>query len=296
MAPPLGMIVGMFTPVPLILVYLQRGKVSGLITITGVGLALLFLVGPQLAIAFMVAYGIMAAAMAESTRLSFSFEKIIFVSTLVPAGLTLLLLFLGLAGEEGSFMKALEGTLKEAAASYIQIIEASGESPENLKIIRESVEETIPIAARVFPSFILVSTLMGAVVNFLTVRYLWLRFYTKQYFEKMDATLWMLPDVAVWGLIASIGSMFFGPEISQVAGMNLVIILLFLYFLQGLSVVAHIFKRKAFPKWVWIIAFILIPLNPMFFGLVMGMGLFDIWVDFRKIRVTPPPGSMDTME
>lgn len=295
-APPLGMIVGMFTPVPLILVYLQRGKVSGLITITGVGLALLVLVGPQLAIAFMVAYGIMAAAMAESTRLSFSFEKIILVSTLVPAVLTLLMLFLGLAGGEGSSMKALEETLKEAAASYIQIIEESGESPENLKIIRESVKETIPIAARVFPSFILVSTLMGAVVNFLAVRYLWLRFYTGKYFEGMDASLWMLPDVVVWGLIASIGSMFFGPEISQVAGMNLVIILLFLYFLQGLSVVTHIFKRKKFPKWVWIIAFILIPLNPMFFGLVMGMGLFDIWVDFRKIRVTPPPGSMNTME
>jgi len=286
----------MFTPVPLILVYLQRGKVSGLITITGVGLALLVLVGPQLAIAFMVAYGIMAAAMAESTRLSFSFEKIILVSTLVPAVLTLLMLFLGLAGGEGSSMKALEETLKEAAASYIQIIEESGESPENLKIIRESVKETIPIAARVFPSFILVSTLMGAVVNFLAVRYLWLKFYTGKYFEGMDASLWMLPDVVVWGLIASIGSMFFGPEISQVAGMNLVIILLFLYFLQGLSVVTHIFKRKKFPKWVWIIAFILIPLNPMFFGLVMGMGLFDIWVDFRKIRVTPPPGSMNTME
>ena len=286
----------MFTPVPLILVYLQRGKVSGLITITGVGLALLVLVGPQLAIAFMVAYGIMAAAMAESTRLSFSFEKIILVSTLVPAVLTLLMLFLGLAGGEGSSMKALEETLKEAAASYIQIIEESGESPENLKIIRESVKETIPIAARVFPSFILVSTLMGAVVNFLAVRYLWLRFYTGKYFEGMDASLWMLPDVVVWGLIASIGSMFFGPEISQVAGMNLVIILLFLYFLQGLSVVTHIFKRKKFPKWVWISAFILIPLNPMFFGLAMGMGLFDIWVDFRKIRVTPPPGSMNTME
>jgi uncharacterized protein YybS (DUF2232 family) len=294
-APPLGMIVGMFTPVPLILVYLQRGKVSGLITITGVGLALLFLVGPQLAIAFMVAYGIMAAAMAESTRLSFSFEKIILVSTLVPAVLTLLMLFLGLAGGEGSSMKALEDTLKEAAASYIQIIKESGESPENLKIIREFFEAGIPMTVRAIPSIILVNALIGAVVNFLTVRYLWLRFYTKQYFEGMDATLWMLPDVVVWGLIASIGSMFFGPEISQVAGMNLVIILLFLYFLQGLSVVAHIFKRKAFPKWVWIIAFILIPLNPMFFGLVMGMGLFDIWVDFRKIRVTPPT-SMNSME
>jgi uncharacterized protein YybS (DUF2232 family) len=294
-APPLGMLVGMLTPVPLILVYLQRGKIVGLITISAVGLALLFLVGPELAIAFIASYGLMAAAMAEATRLSFSFEKILLISTLVPAVLTLLLLFAGLAGEEGSSMKALEDTIKSAAEGYIQVLEKSGETPENLKIIRESVEGTIPIAARIFPSFVLISTLAGAVLNFLAVRYLWLRFYSRKYFEGMNVSRWMLPDVMVWVLIASIGSIFFGPGISRVLGMNLAIILVFLYFLQGLSVVTHILKAKAFPKWVWIIVFILIPLNPMFFGLVVGMGLFDIWVDFRKIRVTPPD-SMNSVE
>ncbi len=292
-APPLGMLVGMFTPVPLILLYLQRGKITGLITITAVGLALLVLVGPQLAIAFIAAYGIMAAAMAETTRLSFSFEKIVLISALVPAVLTLLMLFIGLAGEGGSSMKALEDTLKSEAESYIQVLEKSGETPEKLKEIRKSVEESIPTAARVFPSFILISALVGAVINFLAVRYLWLRFYTRQYFEGMDVSRWMLPDIMVWVLIASVGSMLFGPGISQMAGINLAIILLFLYFLQGLSVVTHILKSKKFPRWAWIIVFILIPLNPMFFGLVVGMGLFDIWVDFRKIRVTPPPDSME---
>lgn len=294
-APPLGMIVGMLTPVPLILVYLQRGKITGLITISAVGLALLFLVGPELAIAFISAYGLMAAAMAEATRLSFSFEKILLVSTLAPAVLTLVMLFAGLAGGEGSSMKALEDTLKGAAESYIQVLEKSGESPENLKAFRDSVEEAIPTAARIFPSFILISTLAGAVLNFLVVRYLWLRFYSGKYFEGMDVSRWMLPDVTVWVLIAAVGSIFFGFELSQVLGMNLTIILVFLYFLQGLSVVTHILKAKAFPKWVWIIVFILIPLNPMFFGLVVGMGLFDIWVDFRKIRVVPP-GSMNSIE
>jgi uncharacterized protein YybS (DUF2232 family) len=293
-APPLGMLVGIFTPVPLILVYLQRGKITGLITITAVGLALLVLVGPQLAIAFIAAYGIMAAAMAETTRLSFSFEKIVLISALVPAVLTLLMLFIGSDGE--SSMKALEGTIRSEAESYIQDLEKSGETPEKLKEIRKSVEDAIPIAARVFPSFILISTLVGAISNFLTVRYLWIRFYSRQYFEGMDVSRWMLPDVMVWVLIASIGSMLFGPGISQAAGMNLAIILLFLYFLQGLSVVTHILKSKKFPKWAWVVIFVLIPLNPMFFGLVVGMGLFDIWVDFRKIRVTPPPDSMDSVE
>ena len=293
-APPLGMFVGMLTPLPLILVYLQRGKFTGLLTISTVGLALWFLVGPGVAIAFLAAYGLMAAAMAEATRLSFSFEKIILISTLAPALLTLMMLFLMLAGEEGSPMEALEGILKNAVENYIQILEQS-ESPENLNDLRKSVESSIPTAARIFPSFIVINSLAGAVINFIVVRYLWLRFYTGKYFEGIDVSRWMLPDVMVWGLIASVGSIFLGPEISHVLGMNLTIILVFLYFLQGLSITTHILKVKGFPKWVWVIVFFLIPLNPMFFGLVVGMGLFDIWVDFRKIRVVPP-GSTSAMK
>lgn len=295
-APSLGIIVGMLTPVPLILVYLQRGKITGLITISAVGLALFVLVGPELAIAFIASYGLMAAAMAESTRLSFSFEKVILTSTLVPAVFTLVMLFAGLGGEDKSSMKALEDTLAKAAEGYIQVLEKSGETPENLKEVRKSVAETIPTAARIFPSFVVVSTLVGAVINFLTVRYLWLRFYPRKYFEGVDVSRWMLPDVTVWVLIAAVGSIFLGPEFSHILGMNLTIVLLFLYFFQGLSIVTHILKAKSFPKWVWIIIFILVLLNPMFFGLVVGMGLFDIWVDFRKIRVVSPPNSRDSME
>ena len=290
-APPLGMIVGMLTPVPLILVYLQRGKVMGLITISTVALALFFLVGPELAIAFIATSGLMAAAMAESTRLSFSLEKIILVSTLVPTVFALVIMFAGLAGKEGSSLEILEDNFKETAQSYIQILEKSGETPENLAVFRKAVEDRAPIVARIIPSFVLIGTLVGVVINFLTVRYVWLRFYSRKYFDGMDVSRWMLPDVTVWVLIAAIGSIFLGPELSRVLGMNLAIVLVFLYFLQGLSVVTHILKTKAFPKWVWIIVFILIPLNPMFFGLVVGMGLFDIWVDFRKIRVALPPDS-----
>ncbi|MEE8205938.1 MAG: DUF2232 domain-containing protein, partial [Nitrospinaceae bacterium] len=129
----------MFTPVPLILVYLQRGKITGLVTITAVGLALLYLVGPQLAIAFIAAYGILAAAMAEATRLSFSFEKTLLFSALAPAVLTGLVIFIGITGKEESPLKYLENTLKEEAEEYIKVIEKSGETPENLKAIRKSV-------------------------------------------------------------------------------------------------------------------------------------------------------------
>lgn len=295
-APSLGMFVGMFTPVPLILVYLQRGKITGLITITAVGLALLFLVGPQWAVAFITAYGIMAAAMAEATRLSFSFEKILLISTLAPAVLTGLVIFTGIVGKEGSPTKYLENALKQEAEEYIKAIEKSGETPEKIKDIREYIDQMAPVLASIFPAFILVSSLVGAVVNFLAVRYLWLRFYSKRYFEGADVSRFLLPDELVWVLIGSVGALVVGEGMLQTVGLNLAFVLLVLYFFQGLAIAIHILREKAFPKWVWVIVFGLILLQPIFMGLVIGFGLFDIWVDFRKIRVTPPPDSMNSME
>ncbi len=295
-SPPLGVMAGVFIPVPLILVYLQRGKIVGLLTITAVALALMLTVGPQLAIAFVMAYGIMAAAMAEGTRLSLPFEKIVLFSALAPAVLTGLVMFAGMDDQEESSLKHLENILRQEAEGYIPVLEKTGESPESIKDFREFIDHAAPALARIFPAFILVSSLVGAVINFMAVRFLWLRFYSRKYFEGVEVGRWMLPDVLVWALIGGFVSLFLSGGFLQTVGMNLVFILLFLYFLQGLAVVAHILTAKAFPKWVWIIVFFLILLNPLFMGLVMGLGLFDIWVDFRKIRVTAPPDSMDSTE
>jgi len=291
LSPSLGMFAGVFIPVPLILVYLQRGKISGLVTITGVALVLLFLVGPQLAIAFISAYGIMAATMAEATRLSVPFDKTILFGALAPAVLTGLLVLVGMSGEGESPVQFLEKALKEEAEGYLEILKKSGESPESLKSFNDFMERATPLLARIFPAFLLVSSLVGAVINFLAVRFLWLRFYSRKYFEGVDIARFMLPDVLVWVLISSIGSLMMGMGLIRTLGMNFAFVSLFLYFFQGLAVVAHILKAKSFPAWVWVIVFGLILLNPMFMGLVIGAGLFDIWADFRKIRVTAPPAS-----
>ncbi len=294
--PPLGVIVGVLTPVPLILVYLQRGKLTGLITITVVAVALWILVGAQLAIAFVSAYGIMAAAMAEGTRLSLPFEKTVLFSALAPAILTGLLVAVSMAGQEESLSQHLESLLKKEAAGYVQELEKSGETPENIRAIRTAIDEMAPVLASIFPAFVLVSSLVGALINFLAVRFLWLKFYSRKYFEGVEVARWMIPDSLVWLLIGSVGALIVGEGLLRTAGLNLTVILLVLYLFQGLAVVAHFITAKAFPKWVWIVIFALLLFQPMFMGLVMGIGLFDIWVDFRKIRKAPPPNSMDAVD
>ena len=295
LVPPLRMIllmvVGTLIPVPLVLLYLHRGKTTGLIGITAVALSLWFLMGPAMAIGFITMYGVVAAALAEATRLSLSFQKTIAVSTLAPAVLSLMVLLAGFAGTDGPILEELERTFMSAADSSLQALQDAGESPQRIGEIRKSMEETVPVLVQLLPAILLTGYLMGAVINFLAVRFLWRKFYSHQYFEGMDVSRWMLSDGMVWILIASLATLFVGSGFSLAVGMNLSIVFVYLYLLQGLAVVTFILKAKAMPKWVWVIVFVLIPLNPMFLGLVIGIGLFDIWLDFRKIRVMAPPQS-----
>jgi uncharacterized protein YybS (DUF2232 family) len=99
-----------------------------------------------------------------------------------------------------------------------------------------------------------------------------------------DLACWKLPDWVVWFVIAA-GAMMIVPEdIAKIVGLNALIVLLFLYLLQGLSVVQFFFRKKNIPKYLRALFYTLIVLYQYLLVFVAAIGLFDIWVDFRKMN------------
>ena len=68
------------------------------------------------------------------------------------------------------------------------------------------------------------------------------------------------------------------------AGLNVFLVMLCIYFAQGLSIIVHFLKVRKVPTFFWFVLFILIFVQPLLIGLVAGLGVFDIWADFRKLR------------
>lgn len=95
---------------------------------------------------------------------------------------------------------------------------------------------------------------------------------------------WKTPEMMVWVLI---GAGFFAVFVDGITGtfaLNLLVILLPIYFLQGLAVIDCFFRRKAFAPIVRAIGYLLVTLiNPLPL-VVTGIGVFDLWADFRKPR------------
>ncbi|NIQ02818.1 MAG: DUF2232 domain-containing protein, partial [Nitrospinaceae bacterium] len=68
---------------------------------------------------------------------------------------------------------------------------------------------------------------------------------------------------------------------------NVFIVMLVIYFFQGMAVSIHLLEAKRIPKPIWVVVFFLVFLQPVLLGIVIGLGVFDIWADFRKLRRQP---------
>jgi uncharacterized protein YybS (DUF2232 family) len=55
------------------------------------------------------------------------------------------------------------------------------------------------------------------------------------------------------------------------------------YFAQGLAVIAYFFHKNKVPRFLRGVTYVLIVFQQIFTLLVVGLGLFDLWGDFRRL-------------
>ncbi len=282
--PPMAALLGVLAPAPLVFVYLQRGKVAGLILMGLIFTVLFVLMGPQQALLFAAEYGVMAIILAEAIKIPLRMEQCIFLSALGAMFLSTLLLFVLFADREASLTEFFESQILRHFEQSMQALKKMGEKPADLNAMQEMLDQTSRMFASAYPAFILVGSLVTAAVNYFLVRLLWTRFYGQTLFPAEKFSHLALPDFLVWILILSSGSLFFLDTPVGAAGLNLFLVVMLVYFFQGLAVTVHILEAKKVPVFLWVLAFFLIFIQPMLMGLVIGLGIFDIWIDFRKIR------------
>jgi uncharacterized protein YybS (DUF2232 family) len=71
-------------------------------------------------------------------------------------------------------------------------------------------------------------------------------------------------------------------EWARILGLNLLLICLFVYLLQGLSIIGFLFKTKNVHRLFRIPCYFLIFAQQYIILLVIAVGVIDLWVDFRK--------------
>jgi uncharacterized protein YybS (DUF2232 family) len=100
-----------------------------------------------------------------------------------------------------------------------------------------------------------------------------------------------VPDHLVWGAIGAGVLLASRHERLEAVGLNLLLVLMPLYVIQGLAVFRHFFQRIGLPRLLQVVSFGLLAMQPLLLVAVSCVGLSDLWIDFRKIRQAPTAAS-----
>ncbi|MBC8283696.1 MAG: DUF2232 domain-containing protein [Nitrospinae bacterium] len=282
--PPLGALVGVLSPFPLVFIFLQRGKQVALVLMALIFGVLWFLVGQSQALLFMAEYAVMALVLGEMIRARFPGDWCIGASSLVSGVVSILLLVALLGDQETTVKDFFEKQIRAHFVQSIETFESVGENKAEIADMKEFVDKTVGGFASSYPAFVLVGSLISAIANYSLLRIVWGRIYGPGLFSERTFAEWVCPENLVWGFIAASLALFLGQGMLEDAGLNLFIVMMVIYFAQGMSIVVHFLKARKVPIFLWLVLFIIIFVQPLFIALIAGMGVFDIWVDFRKIR------------
>jgi hypothetical protein len=204
------------------------------------------------------------------------------VWTVVALGLLLLTLFLGQAIFHGLNPLALwnqkGGELTNSLKTMLQDLGMDFSDIQVAGLPRVEFQELV---VKILPALMVVNLALVAWVNVVVVRWLARLWGWGEWGEPLAH--WVIPEWLVFVLVAAgLALLAPWPWVRQV-GLNLLLILGFMYFCQGMAVMAALFQRYQVFWGLRGLGYILAFMNPLMIG-VMILGLMDLWLDFRRLQ------------
>jgi uncharacterized protein YybS (DUF2232 family) len=286
--PVVGLFVSIFTPLPTLLGIYRFGHPAGYLIpggalIFSVPLLLYLELTPNLA--YLLGMLALGALLGQALRLQWTLEKTVCFATGVVFLGAVLVFWVANDGLGGRFAATLEGELRGSVAATLQYYESIGMTFDK-QAMQAGIEKLIPLFVSILPGTALASALMVAWLNLLVAR----RFCLVRrvpWPPWQFWALWKAPEPLVWGVIAG-GSLLLLPSAAAgTVGLNLLLVLGTVYLFQGLAIVVFYFDRWRLPRLLRAILYALMLLQQFATLLLIFMGLFDVWLNFRRI---PPTG------
>lgn len=163
------------------------------------------------------------------------------------------------------------------------LYESVGMAEEVIRAVSESLAAIHFFLVRVLPSMAISSVLFIAWTTLVMVKPITHR-YGLAYPDFGRLNHWRAPESIVWGVIGS-GIILLLPDNGlRMVGINGLIILMTVYFFNGIAIVSFLLEKKRFPLFLQIGIYIFIALQQIALFLVIGIGFFDIWFNFRKLE------------
>lgn len=172
-------------------------------------------------------------------------------------------------------LKQIDAGLLGAYETYSKTPEIPLEMQAELQTAFTRIREITP---KVFPGVLVTITFSTIWLNIMLANWLLKKTGAPAW---GDLSQWRLPEYLVWVFIGA-GIFLFIPGAMSTLGLNLMIIMVTLYFMQGFEVFNHLCRRWAVPDTIRVLGLFFLVIQAYGFILLALLGLADIWADFRK--------------
>ena len=282
--PILGFFCALFIPLPTLFYRYKLGRNTGaIVPATALFVMAVVLGGIAVDLVFFLELLLLGFMMGEFLAMNLSVEKTILYTCLavIVSGFFGLVLYSNVNSTEISVLVSeyIAQNLKLTMVLY----ESMGVSEESLVQLSNSLEQIHYVLIRIVPAMVIGSTLFVAWINLLLARgILTAKGVLFPDFGRLNH--WKAPDALIWLFIGCGGMLLMPGNSLKMLGLNGLLILLTVYFLQGIAVVSYYFEKKRFPRALRLFLYTLIALQQFILLLIIGLGLFDIWLNFRKLK------------
>ena len=281
--PLIGVFAWMFLPLPVLFYRLKSGRKGGAIIMVA-SLAVLSVSTSNFALNTLYFGSLLLTGffLGDFIEQHLRVEKIILYTGLAVLTACMTVLFLYSLTFTQGIDQLISNYITRYQALSTQLFSHSAELYPEMKIDKQMLAKASSLLVSAFPSIFINSYLTMIWLNILLIKRL---LKTKGIIVKSIENLdhWKAPEYLVFGVIGLSVLMFFPMGVLTIFALNSLIILMFVYFFQGIAIVSFLFTKKSSPFALRSFFYILIAIQPLFMFLVIGLGLFDTWFNFRKL-------------
>ncbi len=282
--PIIGFFGSLFLPLPVLFYRSKLGRKTGLI-VPAVATAILFVLagGISIDMFFFMEMLFLGFLLSELFEMNLSIEKTVIYACggVIFAAIGVLVLYSNLSAT--GITRILSNYIAQNLEMSVALYRSMGAPEDFIQKFSTSLDQIQYGLIRIIPAMVTASFLLVTWSNLLMARPILKR--RGLFFPDFGPlNLWKAPDSLVWVLIGSGGLLILPGSILKIIGLNCLLVLLMVYFFQGIAIVSFFFTKKHFPRPLRIFLYSLIAFQQIILLLIIGLGIFDMWLNFRKIK------------
>jgi hypothetical protein len=280
--PPAGIFSGLLAPFPAAYFRFRHGRGTAVIIILGATAAMTAYFGLSAGTFYVVQCGLIALLLPELLLRGFSATRsIVWTTSAIVVMLTAAVIFFSLTSGQNVHQMAV-AEIQKSVAQAAAIYEKSGVKGEELEVLKQTMASAADLVIRMYPALIIITLIAMVGCNLALLR----RFTAGMGFSLNidEFRAYRNPDILVWGLIAAGFSLLADNRIITTPAINVLVVIVVLYFLQGLAVLSTVIARQSIAGVLRAGLYIMLLLQPYLAALVAAIGIFDLWGDFRTPR------------